>query len=41
MGYPVALKMISPRLVHKTEAGAVVLDLKDERVKACSRKDEN
>ena len=30
MGYPVALKMISPRLLHKTEAGAVVLDLKDE-----------
>ena len=25
-----ALKMISPRLVHKTEAGAVVLNLKDE-----------
>jgi acyl-CoA synthetase (NDP forming) len=30
VGYPVALKMISPRLVHKTEAGAVVLNLKDE-----------
>ncbi len=32
VGYPVALKMISPRLVHKTEAGAVVLNLKDEEV---------
>jgi acyl-CoA synthetase (NDP forming) len=31
VGYPVALKMISPRLVHKTEAGAVVLNLKDEK----------
>ena len=30
VGYPVALKMISQRLAHKTEAGAVVLNLKDE-----------
>ena len=30
LGYPVALKMISSRLVHKTEAGAVVINLKDE-----------
>ena len=30
VGYPVVLKMISPRLAHKTEAGAVVLNLKDE-----------
>ena len=30
VGYPVALKMISSRLVHKTEAGAVVLNLYDE-----------
>ena len=30
LGYPVALKMISRRLAHKTEAGAVVLNLKDE-----------
>ena len=29
VGYPVALKMISPLLAHKTEAGAVVLNLKD------------
>ena len=29
LGYPVALKMISPLLAHKTEAGAVVLNLKD------------
>ena len=30
VAYPVALKMISRRLAHKTEAGAVVLNLKDE-----------
>ena len=30
VGYPVALKMISRRLAHKTEAGAVVLNLRDE-----------
>ena len=30
VGYPVALKMINPRLLHKTEAGAVVLNLRDE-----------
>jgi acyl-CoA synthetase (NDP forming) len=29
VGYPVVLKMISPLLAHKTEAGAVVLNLKD------------
>ena len=29
VGYPVVLKMISPFLAHKTEAGAVVLNLKD------------
>ena len=30
VGYPVVLKMISPLLAHKTEAGAVVLNLKEE-----------
>ena len=30
VGYPVALKMLSPQLANKTEAGAVVLNLKDE-----------
>ena len=30
VGYPVALKMISAQLAHKTEAGAVVLNLIDE-----------
>ena len=30
VGYPVALKMVSSRLAHKTEAGAVVLNLKNE-----------
>ena len=30
VGYPVALKMVSSRLAHKTEAGAVALNLKNE-----------
>ena len=30
VGYPVALKMISSRLAHKTEAGAVALNLQDK-----------
>ena len=30
VGYPVALKMISSRLTHKTEAGAVALNLQDK-----------
>ncbi|MDE3074258.1 MAG: acetate--CoA ligase family protein [Chloroflexota bacterium] len=29
IGYPVALKVVSPTLLHKTEAGAVALDLRD------------
>ncbi len=29
IGYPVALKMMSPHLAHKTEAGAVALNLAD------------
>ncbi len=29
VGYPVALKMMSPQLVHKTEAGAVALGIED------------
>ena len=29
LGYPLALKMVSPYLPHKTEAGAVVLNLSD------------
>ena len=29
VGYPVALKMMSPLLAHKTEAGAVALNIKD------------
>ena len=31
LGYPVALKAVANELLHKTEAGAVVLDLRDER----------
>ncbi len=30
LGYPVVLKAEAPTLVHKTDAGAVVLDLRDE-----------
>ncbi|MEM7440022.1 MAG: acetate--CoA ligase family protein [Pseudomonadota bacterium] len=29
IGYPVALKMMSPRLAHKSEAGAVILGITD------------
>lgn len=31
IGFPVAIKAQSPEILHKTEAGAVVLGLKDER----------
>lgn len=30
IGYPVALKVDSPEITHKTEAGAVLLDVRDE-----------
>lgn len=30
LGYPVALKMMSPKLLHKTEAGAVALGIENE-----------
>jgi len=31
MGYPVVLKVISPQIVHKSDAGGVVLNIKDEK----------
>ncbi len=31
LGYPVCLKLAAPSLVHKTEVGGVVLDLKDTK----------
>jgi acetyltransferase len=31
IGYPVALKILSPDIVHKTDVGGVVLDIADER----------
>ncbi|MCX9010657.1 MAG: GNAT family N-acetyltransferase, partial [Candidatus Methanoperedens sp.] len=30
MGYPVVLKILSPQIVHKTDAGGVVLDISSE-----------
>jgi acyl-CoA synthetase (NDP forming) len=30
LGYPVALKVMSRQIVHKTEAGAIALDLRSE-----------
>jgi len=30
LGYPVALKAVSPEILHKTEAGAVMLDIKNK-----------
>ncbi|MEM4703682.1 MAG: bifunctional acetate--CoA ligase family protein/GNAT family N-acetyltransferase [Candidatus Bathyarchaeia archaeon] len=31
MGYPVVLKILSPQIVHKTDAGGVVLDISNEK----------
>jgi len=31
IGYPVALKIISPEIVHKSDKGCVVLDIADEK----------
>ena len=39
IGFPVVVKAVGPALVHKTESGAVALDLRDERDvrAACAR----
>lgn len=31
IGYPIAIKVISPDIIHKTDKGCVKLDLKDEK----------
>ncbi len=31
LGYPIAVKAVSPDILHKTEAGAVMLDIKNKR----------
>jgi acyl-CoA synthetase (NDP forming) len=38
IGYPVAVKLVSPDLPHKTDAGAVMLGIRDERAlrEACT-----
>lgn len=39
IGFPVALKLVAPEIVHKTESGAVVLGLRDpEEVEAHGRR---
>ncbi len=30
MGYPVALKVVSPDIVHKSDVGGVAVDIRDE-----------
>lgn len=38
IGFPVAVKAVAPRLIHKTEVGAVALELQDEQAvaRACA-----
>lgn len=31
IGFPVVLKVVSPQIIHKTEAGGVILDIKNEK----------
>jgi acetyltransferase len=31
LGYPIVMKILSPQIVHKTEAGGVILDVNNER----------
>ncbi len=38
LGFPLALKAVSPDILHKTEAGAVMLDIKDKAALAAALK---
>ncbi len=38
LGYPVVLKALSPDILHKTEAGAIVLDIKNQAQLTIARK---
>lgn len=38
IGYPVALKIISPDIIHKSDIGGVILDVTEDGIKTCYNK---